>query len=251
MWRLAITGVIMLVATGWPVPASAQEQFTWGGVYVGPDFAAGFRQLTFTVADSAQGALAQPVVGPVQPGRSIGVRAGVLFYVGEHIVVGGDVGVHYIDYFGDTYYGSASDTRALTGGGNGWTALVRAGYPIGGLLPYVGVGVITIPNATHVLDGCNTPPCDTSLGEGAGTLKARRLMYVVGGELAITERFLGAAWTVRAEYAHINQDQMVNTFSRTLTGSGVSPGTTVPVTISTPMPSGVLRTLLSVRLGKR
>jgi len=251
MRRLAITGVIMLVAAVWPFPASAQTPFTWGGVYVGPDFAAGFRQLTFTVADGAQGPLAQPVVGPVQPGRSIGVRAGVLFSLGDRIVVGGDVAVHYVDYFGDTYYGSASDTRALTGGGNGWTALVRAGYPIGELLPYVGVGLITIPNTTHVLDGCNTPPCDTSLGEGAGTLTSRRLMYVVGGELAITERFLGAAWTVRAEWAHIDQEPMVNTFMRTMTGSGVSPGTTVPVTISTPMPSGVIRALLSVRLGRR
>ena len=124
MRRLAVTSVILVLAAVWPVSASAQ--YAWGGVYIGPDFAAGFRQLTFTVADGAQGASAQPAIGPLQPGRSIGGHVGVLFYVGDHIVVGGDLGLHYFDYFGDAYYGAASDTRALTGGGTGWTAMGRA-----------------------------------------------------------------------------------------------------------------------------
>lgn len=231
-------------------PADAQ-QFSWGGVYVGPDFATGFRQLTFTVTDSAQPPASSPVVGPLWPGSAIGARAGVLVYMGNRIVVGGDVAVNYFNYNGDYYYGAASDTRALTGGGNGWTALARAGYPIGDLLPYAGVGVMKMPNAAHVLDGCNASPCDPWLGEGAGTISARRLMYAVGAELVITRNFIGMPWTARVEFAHVSQDPMVNSFSRTLTGPGVAPGTLVPIEIITPMPKGLIRAMVSVRLGKQ
>ncbi|HEX5071096.1 MAG TPA: outer membrane beta-barrel protein [Vicinamibacterales bacterium] len=249
MPRITIAGALLWALLASPAPASAQ--LTWGGIYVGPDFAAGFRQLTFTVVDSAQPPATSPVVGPLQPGGAIGARVGLLFYVSDRFVVGGDLAVNYFDYHGDYYYGAASDTRALTGGGNGWTVLARAGYPIGSLMPYGGIGLMTLPNSAHVLDGCNTAPCDSALGEGAGKLTARRLMYVIGADLQLTESFVGMPWSARVEWAYINQDPIVNTFSRTVTGPGVPAGTVVPIVITTPMSKGVIRTSISIRLGKR
>lgn len=228
-----------------PMIGTAFGQVPATSLRVGLEMRWGFGDDLFTVADSSQPSGFALVSGPVEKHMGVGVHIGLEHRLRSNVVFGGEVGFSTLKYQGSVRYSLANDTVGETRGENYWNGMGRIGYALDRAVPYIGVGVMNSRNSAAVSDDCNTPPCGSSVGSGSGTTATNSWFLAYGVQFDVHK------WiALRFEYVQIQNDPIVNRFTRTLSGIGIAAGATAPVEVTTPLQRNALRILIDVPLRK-